>query len=191
MWSAPGRVNLIGEHTDYNEGLVLPFAIAERTVAAAVRRDDDIIAAAPRSTRGPLPSGWPTSLRVPSPAGPAYPLGVAWALRKLRARPGAVGGVDLFIHSIVPAGAGVSSSAALEMAVAGALNALWELAASAPELARAGRGPRTRSSARPPGSWTSTPPCSASRARRCSSTAAPSRPGPCRCGWTGPASRWS
>jgi galactokinase len=44
VWSAPGRVNLIGEHTDYNAGLVLPFAIEQRTVVAAARRDSDVVA---------------------------------------------------------------------------------------------------------------------------------------------------
>jgi galactokinase len=139
LWSAPGRVNLIGEHTDYNEGLVLPFAIAERTVAAAVRRDDDVIAAASTLYPGTVAVRLADIAPGAVTGWAAYPLGVAWALSKLRDRPRAVGGVDLFIDSSVPAGGGVSSSAALEMAVAGALNALWELAASDPELVHAGQ----------------------------------------------------
>ena len=138
VWSAPGRVNLIGEHTDYNEGLVLPFAIAERTVAAAGRRPGAEVSVTstlyPGTVRARLAdialgavTGWA-----------AYPLGVAWVLSQLRDRPG-VGGLDLFIDSNVPAGGGVSSSAALEMAVAGALSDLWELAASDPELVHAGQ----------------------------------------------------
>jgi galactokinase len=60
VWSAPGRVNLIGEHTDYNEGLVLPFAITQRTAVAASRRGDDLVTC----------PGWEaSSIRRPS-AGP-------------------------------------------------------------------------------------------------------------------------
>ena len=145
VWSAPGRVNLIGEHTDYNAGLVLPFAIEQRTIVAASLRDGDDIAvvstlyADPARARltdiGPgRLSGWS-----------AYPLGVAWALSQLPGRPavrpaagpGTLGGVDLFIDSAVPAGAGLSSSAALEIAVACALNELWGLTATGAELAHA------------------------------------------------------
>jgi galactokinase len=138
VWSAPGRVNLIGEHTDYNAGLVLPFAIAQRTVVAAGHRDgnDDVCVRSTlyaSSARARLAEVGPGAV-----AGwAAYPLGVAWALRRLRERPGLfeLSGVDLFIDSAVPAGAGLSSSAALEIAVAGALNELWRLGASAAELA--------------------------------------------------------
>ncbi|MGH3171463.1 MAG: galactokinase, partial [Trebonia sp.] len=145
VWSAPGRVNLIGEHTDYTEGFVLPFAIGARTSAAAARRDDPVLAAASAQYPGEI-------VTVPlAEAGPgavtgwaAYPVGVAWALiRASEARASearAVGprsGVSLYIDSVVPTGSGLSSSAALECAVAGALNDLWHLSATRPELARA------------------------------------------------------
>jgi galactokinase len=138
VWSAPGRVNLIGEHTDYNEGLVLPFAIAERTTVGVARRDDDDIAAAsalyPEVTRVPLAEIGPGTV----PGWPAYPLGVAWALSPFTERSGPRG-ITVYISSAVPAGAGLSSSAALEMAVASALDDLWQLGLTAPGLARAGR----------------------------------------------------
>jgi galactokinase len=139
VWSAPGRANLIGEHTDYNEGFVLPFAISERTFAAAARRDDDAIRI--NSTSYPAAFGLAGLDRVaPGEASgwPAYPLGVAWAIAKDRGLP-PLPGVDLLIDSAVPAGAGLSSSAALEMAVAGALAQLWGLSLSVPELARIGQ----------------------------------------------------
>jgi galactokinase len=142
VWSAPGRANLIGEHTDYNEGLVLPFAIAERTVVAAAlgaghdNADEVVVASAlyPETARARLAEVGPGV--VPSWAG--YPLGVAWALSQFPERTIPVG-ASLYIQSSVPSGAGLSSSAALEIAVACALNGLWDLGRTAPGLARAGR----------------------------------------------------
>ncbi|MFB4350702.1 galactokinase [Microbacterium sp. CR_7] len=145
IWSAPGRVNLIGEHTDYNDGFVLPFAIPHRTAAAVARRDDDRIRVASTfadepvevaldelGTLFPTPTG--SSPRVPEWA--AYPLGVAWALREA----GADGfGVDIALASDVPVGAGLSSSAAIEGATASALNELWDAGLDRTALARIGR----------------------------------------------------
>ena len=144
VWSAPGRVNLIGEHTDYNGGLVLPFAIDRRTYCAAAVRDDRMLRVRSATVDGevslsiddlspPTLSGWC-----------AYPLGVAWALGQAgHGEPGAnlltASGVDIYLTSDVPLGAGLSSSAALECAVAVALNELWGLGLDRMELARAGR----------------------------------------------------
>jgi len=136
-WSAPGRANLIGEHTDYNDGFVLPFAITQRTAVVAARRDDGVI------TVGSAFASESVTMRAADIAPGAvdgwagYPLGVAWALARVRDVP-ASAGADLFIHSDVPAGAGLSSSAALVVATAGALAALWGLELSTAELAKAG-----------------------------------------------------
>ena len=147
IWSAPGRVNLIGEHTDYNDGFALPFAIDRRTLVAAGPREDGVLRVASTFDPDTL------SIEVPlerldalqeleEDAGldwAAYPLGVAWALGRHGADLAAVPGVDLVIESNVPVGAGLSSSAALECAVALALDDLWRLGLSRPELAQAGR----------------------------------------------------
>jgi galactokinase len=153
IWSAPGRVNLIGEHTDYNEGFVLPFAIPHRTVAAVGLRDDARIRVVSTFSDETVEVGiddldglFPTLRRAqgPSeetPAVPewaAYPLGVAWALR-LAAPEGAFRGVDIAIASDVPVGAGLSSSAAIEGATATALNDLWHTGLDRIALARVGR----------------------------------------------------
>lgn len=141
VWSAPGRVNLIGEHTDYNEGFVLPFAIEHRTFAAVARRDDDIIRVTSTFADEPVEVAIADLDRVIAHGGldfAGYPLGVAWAL--LAAAPNATPhGVEIAIASDVPVGAGLSSSAAIEGAVASALNDEWDAALSPVELARVGR----------------------------------------------------
>ncbi|WP_431796382.1 galactokinase [Microbacterium enclense] len=141
VWSAPGRANLIGEHTDYNEGFVLPFAIAQRTVAAVALRDDDVIRV--RSTfADEAVEVSLADLDARIAAGgldwAGYPLGVAWALRA--AAPNATPrGVDIALTSDVPVGAGLSSSAAIEGAVASALNDVWAAGLDSIALARVGR----------------------------------------------------
>ena len=139
LWSAPGRVNLIGEHTDYNEGYVLPFAIDRRTLVALGARDDRRVRVAStfadELAEIDLDALTPESLDGWS----AYPLGVAWALGEHGADLSAVPGVDLFIDSDVPVGAGLSSSAAIESAVAMALNDSWRLGLDRPTLARVGQ----------------------------------------------------
>jgi galactokinase len=139
IWSAPGRVNLIGEHTDYNEGFVLPFAINRRTVVALGLRDDTTVrvasAFADELASIEIPELGPERLAEWS----AYPLGVAWALGQFGADLAAVPGVDLYIESTVPVGAGLSSSAAIESAVAVALDEVWQLGFERPLLARVGQ----------------------------------------------------
>ncbi|MET8628351.1 galactokinase [Kitasatospora sp. NPDC004669] len=133
MWAAPGRVNLIGEHTDYNDGFVLPIALPHTTRVTARRREDGrlrLYSAQGDGTVTDLSLDGLTPGVVASWAG--YPAGVFWALAEA-GHP--VGGADLFIDSDVPAGAGLSSSAALECATAAALNDLYELGLTAPELA--------------------------------------------------------
>jgi galactokinase len=138
VWFSPGRVNLIGEHTDYSDGFVLPVAIDLGVLVAAARRDDG------RLRCWSLQAPEPADLRLEA-IGPgrvagwaAYPAGVAWALGQATqalgqaavspaaASAGAgwaagLGGADLVVDGDVPAGAGLSSSAALECATALAL----------------------------------------------------------------------
>ena len=149
LWSAPGRVNLIGEHTDYNEGFVLPFAINRRTVLALGTRSDSRIRVASAYADEVAEIGiaeldgtdldgtdlGPGRLRGWS----AYPLGVVWALGQFGADLSAVPGVDVYIESVVPVGAGLSSSAAIESAMAIALNDVWQLGFDRPTLARIGQ----------------------------------------------------
>ncbi|GGD27921.1 galactokinase [Microbacterium faecale] len=150
VWSAPGRVNLIGEHTDYNEGFVLPFAIEHRTYAAVGHRGDGIIRVASTFDDSPVevalvelsalfggaPGEAVRSGSVPEWA--AYPLGVAWAGLAFAGTPH-TSGVDIAISSDVPIGAGLSSSAAIEGAAAGALNDLWLLGLDPLDMAKIGR----------------------------------------------------
>ncbi|WP_328481420.1 galactokinase [Streptomyces sp. NBC_00377] len=134
VWAAPGRVNLIGEHTDYNDGFVMPFALPHTAVAAVSRRTDGLL----RLHSADLDSGV-AELRLDDlvPASDtnwtAYPAGVVWALREAGH---AVTGADIHLSSTVPSGAGLSSSAALEVVVALALNDLYDLGLQGWQLAR-------------------------------------------------------
>ncbi|WP_426246914.1 galactokinase [Nocardioides sp. LHG3406-4] len=130
-WSAPGRVNLIGDHTDYNGGFALPFALPLRTTVTAARRDDRTVAAG---------SVGHDAIEFETPGEPgavdgwgAYVAGVAWALAESGVE---VPGADLEIATDVPLGAGLSSSHSLECSVALALTGLAGLDIEATELAK-------------------------------------------------------
>lgn len=136
VWSAPGRVNLIGEHTDYNEGFVLPFAIDRRTYAALALREDGIARVASSFSSEIIETPVDAISKESVVGWSAYPLGVAWALLEA----GAKGqGFDLYVESNVPVGAGLSSSAAIECSVALALNDLWESNLDRSALAKIGQ----------------------------------------------------
>lgn len=146
VWAAPGRVNLIGEHTDYNDGFVMPFALPQSTYVAARRRADgqvrvhslfaeETVEFAVDALRPGAVDGW---------AG--YVAGMIWSLRTAAdvglplQGPGggapALGGVDLLVDSTVPHGAGLSSSAALECSVGLAVAELHGVSAESLTLAR-------------------------------------------------------
>ncbi len=140
-YSAPGRVNLIGEHTDYNDGYVLPFAIDRRTTASIAPRDDRQLRVASAFDAGTVVELSLDELAPERMDGwSAYVLGIAWALQE-QAGADLTGktGFDVFIESDVPVGAGLSSSAAIECGVALAFNDLWELGLDRKTLARVGQ----------------------------------------------------
>ncbi|WP_022872994.1 galactokinase [Nesterenkonia alba] len=111
VWAAPGRVNLIGEHTDYQGGFVMPFALPHATYAVAARRDDGVIRVH-SANNGETHQAEVAALHPQSVQGwPAYVLGMFWSLKQTGYE---VSGADLVIETAVPQGAGLSSSAALE-----------------------------------------------------------------------------
>ena len=128
--AAPGRVNLIGEHIDYSEGFVLPFAIKDRTSAAIRKRDDSTVRIASAQRRNKIVTVDINDVK-PGLKGEweRYALGVLWSM-------GVKSGVDLMIDGHVPLGAGLSSSAALECSVATAVNHLFDMGFSLEDLAR-------------------------------------------------------
>lgn len=113
----PGRVNLIGEHTDYNEGFVLPFAIDRWAVAGVRLRSDRTIRLGTDFADGIVEFHLDQVGRAPVSGWSAYPLGVVWALGEFGVDLTDVPGFDLALTSDVPVGAGLSSSAAIESAV--------------------------------------------------------------------------
>ncbi|MFD4180762.1 galactokinase [Rhodococcus sp. NPDC058514] len=121
VWAAPGRVNLIGEHVDYAQGLSLPIALPHSTVVAVGRRRDGVL----RCRSGAGEGTWAGRIEEIAPGNPsgwaAYLAGVVWAMQREGLLGGGFGGVDVAVESSVPIGAGLSSSAALECALALAL----------------------------------------------------------------------
>ncbi|MEU3411259.1 galactokinase [Streptomyces sp. NPDC006658] len=134
VWAAPGRVNLIGEHTDYNDGFVMPFALPHQALAAVSRRTDGVLRLHSADIEGGV-----VQLRLDALAPgtdqdwTAYPAGVVWALREAGHE---ITGADVHLASTVPTGAGLSSSAALEVVIALALNDLYGLDLERWRLAR-------------------------------------------------------
>jgi galactokinase len=131
-WRAPGRVNLIGEHTDYNDGYVLPIAIGFGVTSTVGPREDSRL----RMTSAQSgPDAVEVDIDTLEPGcvdgWAAYVAGVVWALRQRGHR---VTGADIHVDGDVPAGSGLSSSAALECSVAAALADAYELGLSRPEL---------------------------------------------------------
>jgi len=123
--SAPGRANLIGEHTDYNDGLVLPFAIARRTAVAAARRSDRRVRVAGATADGVVEFDLDSVIERGEPRWGDYVRGVLAECLAHDGEGGSMdpGGFDAWIDSDIPVGAGLSSSAALEVAIAGVVEA--------------------------------------------------------------------
>jgi len=117
-YRAPGRVNLIGEHTDYNEGFVLPAAIDFYCWAAAAPRGDGKLVIYSANFNETVEARLDSLSPLPEKHWANYPLGVAWALRRA-GKP--ISGANVYIAGEVPLGAGLSSSAAVEVSVALAL----------------------------------------------------------------------
>ncbi|AKH86703.1 galactokinase [Streptomyces sp. CNQ-509] len=153
VWAAPGRVNLIGEHTDYNDGFVMPLALPHTTLAAARRRDDGVLRLHSGDGESRLTElavdriAPPPHLAEPGRAVPpavggdrggwaAYPAGVVWALRRTVDAFADFAGADIHYESTVPTGAGLSSSAALEVSTALALSDLYGLGLDPVQLAK-------------------------------------------------------
>ena len=121
--AAPGRVNIIGEHTDYNDGFVLPMAIEYYSVMAADRPVDGREVITLRSTLeaevATIDLTRPVTLAAPKWGN--YPRGVVAGFQERGIQPG---GLDVLLHSTVPLGSGLSSSAALEVCTATLLEAV-------------------------------------------------------------------
>jgi galactokinase len=133
VWTAPGRINLIGEHTDYNDGFVLPFALPHALTASAARRTDGRVRLLSRQS--PQEYAAPVGDLVPGvvEGWAAYPAGALWVLRD-EGHP--VDGLDLLVDSTIPSGAGLSSSAALSCAAVMAAAALYGADPAPGEVAR-------------------------------------------------------
>ncbi len=137
-YQAPGRVNLIGEHTDYNQGFVLPCAIDYQTVISLAKRNDNQVRVVAADYQNQLQQFSLTDPITPvnEPMWSNYVRGV---IKHLLLKNRTIGGMDLVISGNVPQGAGLSSSASLEVALGTAINQLWQLGLSAEDVALNGQ----------------------------------------------------
>jgi len=133
---APGRVNLIGEHTDYNSGFVLPMAIDRYTAVAVTTRDDDVVRGFSTAFDDDVTFTLKDARTLQQRDWTAYLKGIAFALLD---RGVALTGCDMTIASDVPIGAGLSSSASFEMGVGAALAAASDVTIDPVELALTGQ----------------------------------------------------
>ena len=138
--TAPGRVNLIGEHTDYSGGFVLPMAIPQRTTVRLARRTDDEVHAISRNVRSQEPVTFVLGHETKRGSWIDYVQGTVVALRAAGHR---ISGFDALISSNVPVGSGLSSSAALEISLLRALRDAFALDLSDVGAAKIGRAAET------------------------------------------------
>jgi galactokinase len=129
-WRAPGRVNLIGEHTDYNAGFALPFAITQGCTATVKRLDRPVLQISSAQLAGAVEVPL-AELAMGAPGWSGYAAGVAWVLQR---RGHNVPGLQIALDSAVPTGAGLASSAALVCSVAAAVDDLLGLGLRPGEL---------------------------------------------------------
>ncbi|WP_017345875.1 galactokinase [Pantoea sp. A4] len=135
---APGRVNLIGEHTDYNDGFVLPCAIDYQTVIACAKRDDRIVRVVAVDYEQQQDS-FSLDAEITALHEPLWANYVRGVVKYLQLRDSNFGGADLVISGNVPQGAGLSSSASLEVAVGTVFQQLYQLKLGGAEIALNGQ----------------------------------------------------
>ncbi len=150
--ACPGRINLLGEHTDYNGGLCLPFAVSAHTAAAVSQRADRWVRVWSDGFGGPvsrrLDQLQPGMALGPGEEWAAYPLGVVWALDRSEPR---AAGLDIAVASSLDSGAGLASSAALTCAVGLAVSRLGGASTSRRRLAAFAREAENRMAGVPSG----------------------------------------
>lgn len=168
---APGRVNLIGEHTDYNDGFVLPCAIDYQTVISCAPRTDRIVRviAADYDNQS---DEFSLDKPIVSHETQQWSNYVRGVVKHLQKRNNHFGGADLVISGNVPQGAGLSSSASLEVAVGTVFQQLYHLPLDGAQIASTARKRRTSSSAATAASWTSLSQRWVRKITRCCLTAA-------------------
>ncbi|WP_185714938.1 galactokinase [Gulosibacter macacae] len=147
IWSAPGRVSLMGDHTDIEDGITYGFTYEARSAVAVRLRDDDQISIRTDLTDEQVETTLAELTPPTEHSWKDYPLGVIWAMRNWLAdrpaddegaTPRTATGLDLFITTDVPIGGGLASSASLCAALTVALNELWDLDVDRYRLARFG-----------------------------------------------------